>query len=330
MTDNEPRIVHVSDDFMPSAKSLAKFHSDTVLCGRDEEWRFADELPAAPWHTMHTITVSLARCRRHKDPLEALKLLTIGRTVEFTLDPSSESTQRHFPTVNPQWRAVRVLALAERVVESQFIRVSFFDEDTIDTTISLNCLSWHDLADLRFEVASVPFAVFYLELITGEELDPETSYFIESAVEKAYSYHTLSVHGGKAVFLAHGSYYTALKLQNRLGHFGRCCVTPPDHDFTLNVQHRNDSSPYIEKSPFDEGSLPLTWCKSEAVYRRRRRYHDTILGVALCLSHIFPPYVLLEIIDWLPYLYLYPHRYKIHLLESIRASIVRAKRLSEE
>lgn len=55
---------------------------------------------------------------------------------------------------------------------------------------------------------------------------------------------------------------------------------------------------------------------------RRASFHRILLDVCIALAPLqIPAYVLLHIVDWLPFMDLFDHRSKIELLQSIHQSL---------
>jgi hypothetical protein len=70
----------------------------------------------------------------------------------------------------------------------------------------------------------------------------------------------------------------------------------------------------------------LTRIQQKVGTRLMRIKQDEIIGICLAMSSLeLPPYVLLWIIDWLPNYDRLSHHKKIHLIESVRASIWKLK-----
>lgn len=121
--------------------------------------------------------------------------------------------------------------------------------------------------------------------------------------------HENRTHGEATIWVVeHLDYFQACQLLKKISPLANCRLCDPDRVFT----------PSLPDSVFEDVNCPVKWAVD--VQKRRRRYHKTIVDMALCLTQL-PPYVLLEIVDWLPHIYLYPHQYKIALLTSVRASI---------
>ena len=98
----------------------------------------------------------------------------------------------------------------------------------------------------------------------------------------------------------------------------RVKIAPPDRCFVAPVETRVFGDDDLFMSPAVDSSLKLAW--TDSAFLRWPYWHTMISDIVIALYHL-PAYVLLEIIDQIPWAVRQSHRQKIELIMSLQRSI---------
>lgn len=313
------------------------------LCVCPAGGRFADR----PMRVSNILRVDLERSAKYADPIAAFQPLLASTGPSFgalmiSLHPSRASTRKRYPWVDEHWVDVQVFCTAD---SAKVGHVDFFKHDKTDLVLfpALNVVSFYQGTGMNADDPAIekghfkqtcarmlrPVAFLYLTFLhTYEhhgapiELKNVIVNFVDGWQWGYDAPQAEWVGGGQStVAVVYGFYDDVMPFARTFvrdhGDRVHCYVFPPDR--LPNVSYKDSRWCAVPITPRE--SLPHMWAPGAEL--RWPFYHDAILSAALALGMYLPPYVLLEIVDWLPRMGRNSRVKKIGLLEGVAASIRR-------
>ena len=313
------------------------------LCVCPAGGRFADKA----LRVSNILRVDLARSAKYADPIAVFQPLLAGAGPSFgalmiSLHPSRASTRERYPWVDEDWVDVQVFCTANT---AQVGHVDFFKHDQTDLVLfpALNVVSFYQGTGMNDDDRAIekghfkrtcaemlrPVVFVYLTFLGTHEHHGAPivlKTLIVNFVNGWQRGHNVPqaewVWGGQcSVVVVYGFYDDVMPFARTFardhGDRAHCYVAPPDRlPFVSYKDSRWCAVPIVPRE-----SLPHKWAPGAEL--RWPFYHDAILSAALALGMYLPPYVLLEIVDWLPRMGRNSRVKKISLLEGVASSMRR-------
>lgn len=322
--------------------------------------RFADDLTNPnPNPFSGKIAVSMWRCEKYESPMEAFHhlntCLPANKVLKLTLNPSKPSTRRAFPWINPAWSNISVESAQNRTTFELFdICTHCYDSGmpfsidyqqdlrTYRKTITHNpdgtiTSTVADSTDLPRLLDKQYQAAFWKRLAAVNTTEGNMYIFLppgcNNAVEETRvagirlefmfpkeRRHIRGKHGWQLVLHYWCEYKNMVVFAKEYAKVGKYQyhLAPPDK--RLDIMECTDDRQMPTHSQLPD-VIKHSWvcsAKSRWLY-----HHEAIVDITLALALLLPPYVLLEIVDWIPAIEWYNRVRKIKTIEGVAASINR-------
>jgi hypothetical protein len=332
MTSIRPRVIDVPSIAALTDAELDRYQSNDLLV--DEHYcKFArnrstnnDDWCLWNPHYQKDLEIKLDQTASMQDPLNEFKdVLADGRfRIHISLHPSRAST-RGMTWVDPIWHEVCLYYVYGHIHE--YITVY----PTAGHAMTIEPHRESDLDDLREDTNSLRMPQGSIRIIGADEMKPA----VEEEIRRTYmlipvSHFLFSRREAKAV------------VRDSTGEMGRGFVITIDHTYERITALAKRLRKYrqhvvVSVSPLDHWYCPSSfgvrmggeeanltglytsvWARGAHV--RWPWQHRLIVDLVLVFGDV-PPYVLLEILDWLPYAEQHKHVRKINLIMAVRGSI---------
>ena len=276
---------------------------DVLYVHTTSNYRFADDSPLIYYRGYskqlvfhHTRTDHIA------DPIDWFSEVLASSVIDDTqmyLNPSRESTIKRFPQIDPRWYRIYVTYRLGALVGQPAVQFTANSKFFVNPNATEYC-SWAWGRDYTLGAMVVSRCTFKQQFA----VEPLLGYYGESVTFNDNGTNidaTLFIRPYVLVQHAANTVFKDSPLKRLL---------PPDR-----VYIRDGGVVDSRKVGF-----------SDSAHLRLPFYLDRVLGVAIALDPLdLPPYVLLEIVDWLPKMELWAHGKKIAIILKAQASMRRIK-----
>lgn len=295
-----------------------------VVRGLNFIYRFGDQRGAS----YNYVSVSRQRSDRHDAPIDMFSNVIrdlAPRRLTISVDPLNRSVRRRFPWINPAWYNIDLVVYYNQ--QTNDICLQTVDVVVSDSKITSDSITKYSTGHANEAVAKDSSTLD----IMLDAIKKQTSvvkgclYGYRSKLSDLWLPLKLYPDYGDVVqyndvdfqvIFIYGSYAQIKKAEAYLQSSGvRVTVLPPD---TLPC---SVSIPDIVKN------CRLLECWHPTSLLRWPRHRSTLFDVALTLGQYLPPYVLLEIVDWLPLIEEQSRLKKVEVLEGVCQSMRRMDKL---
>lgn len=239
--------------------------------------------------------------------------------ITITLDPYRQYTRKLLPWANPAWQEIKLCYASP---QSVYYGVAFGPYDGCRHShdgrsailFQLGEITKDDEKQLNDAFASymVPLCQLYVQIT-----DRDASFFDQALQARGLTlFKTYKFSRTETVYLYNGQYSLVKEIYDGLGAISvRGAMTPVDRVYDeVHISYR-------ERAPLESRLKQLVWRAGSEMRWPFNYYALVDMIIPLLTGTGLPPYVLLEVIDWLPRMDLWSHVKKIHLIERVRNSI---------
>ena len=306
--------------------------NDRLLVG-PTTYRFGDQHVSSMMAADSGPEITLERSARFADPIDAFALfLRQLDRLQLSLDPRNPTTRRRFPWVDETWKSIRVSwhanAFARRVmVEIYDGLVVWVDRETLEVECPFLAQNrTRSLAEIA-EMVSIVRAC--LVVYCDERPRPAVSDFLDAVCEcrrrheaddglSSSSFEYSNLPNGRTAGSFEGPLSAVRSVMAELSLLAgvHCMLLPPDTTFRMLPSPPRSIWKLIDKTDRSIAPMPgahLRWPFNCSI----------LVDVALIFYALLPPYVLLEIVDWLPVMSRQNRVRKVAVLEGVVASVER-------
>ena len=295
-------------------------------------YRFGDQRVSSVMAAVCGPEIPLERSARFVDPINAFALFfqRLDR-LQLSLDARNPTTRRRFPWVDERWKSIRVSWYVNAFARYVVVEICDGLVVCVDRqTLEVECpfLAPNNRKRSLAEISEMMSIVRACLVVYCDERSPSAA--SDFVVEVCRSGR---VHGADDGLLSRCEYVkgpegrTVVALEGPLNALRsamaelsllpgvQCILSPPDKTF------RGLDTKISMWKLMDNSDRSVRWMPS--AYFRWPLHCSEVIDVAAILCVLLPPYVLLEIVDWLPLKSRFSRVRKVAVLEGVVASVAR-------